>query len=556
VLRWLPSYERSSLTPDVIAGLTVWALLVPEALAYAAIAGVPAQYGLYAVPLALVGYVAFGTSRELFVGPSASVATMSATAVGAVAVSGTPASSYIALTAALSLVVGAMYVVLGIAKAGFIARFFATPVLAGFIIGLGIFIAVGQLPKLVGIEKPAGNTIAIFFETLGHVADWQWTTVLVGTVALAALFVIARRLPKVPGALLMVALSILAVKALGLGAHGVALVGDVPTGFEFVSWSSVSLHDLYELLPGAFAIVVVGYAQSVAIAKEYAARKHYAIDPNQELVAYGAANIGAGVLQGLTVTGSLSKSAAAEQAGGRTPMLLIVTAALVVLTTLVLAGAFADLPEAVLAAIVIQAVWGMMNPGPLVRLRRARFGEFWLGLGALLGVIVVDIPVGVVVGVTLSFVLLIHRLGHPNVAVLGRPRSGVAYGDIDRDDDCEAVPGLLILRFEAPLVFANADIFTDELRSRVEAASPRPRAVILDCEAIADVDTTGDDALRGLHEHLATHEIGLLLARVNDNVREFMRRDGVLARIGDDNVFPRIQDAVAAAAGRAVVTKA
>lgn len=261
LLAWLPDYQRAWLRRDALAGLTVWALLVPEAMAYAAIAGVPVQYGLYAVPLSLLGYVIFGGSRQLFVGPSASVATISAATVGSVIAANAAPSEWVALTAAVALMVGVIYVALGVARMGFVARFFAKPVLDGFIIGLGLYIAVGQLPKLVGIEKPSGDTVRVLVETVAHVGSWQWTTVAVGAAGLAALFALSRFVPKAPGALIVVLASILAAKGLDLTSHGVKLVGEVPTGFSFTSWSSVSAERLVDLLPGAFAIVIVGFAE-------------------------------------------------------------------------------------------------------------------------------------------------------------------------------------------------------------------------------------------------------------------------------------------------------
>lgn len=546
VLTWLPHYDRRSLRPDTIAGLTVWALLVPEALAYAAIAGVPVQYGLYAAPLALVGYVLFGSSRDLFIGPSATVAAMSAVVVGGVAASGATQSTYVALTAALALLVGALYIVLGLLRAGFIARFFAKPMLAGFIIGLGLYILIGQLPKLMGIAKPNGNTVQVLLETVEQIGDWQWTSVGLGIAALAVLFALPRYAPRVPGALAVAVLAILAATAFDLDGHGVALVGDIPTGYDFVSWSGVRLDDVYDLIPGALAIIVVGYAQSVAIAKEYAARKHYAVDANQELIAYGAANLGAGALQGFTVTGSLAKSAAADQAGGRSPVLLLVAAALVVLTSLVLAGLFERLPEPVLAAIVIHAVAGMIDVSKLARLWRAAPAEFWLAAGALLGVVVFSILAGVVIGVALSFMLLIHRLDHPHIAQLGVRPDGRTFADAERALDAAPVPGALIVRFEAPLMFANAEIFADDLRARIASSSPPPAVLILDMQAVSEVDTTGADGLAQLSAELDGLGMRLLLARTNGSVRDFLRRAGAV-RDGDHVFFATVHDALDAA---------
>ena len=545
-LAWLPEYQREWLSRDTMAGLTVWALVVPESMAYAAIAGVPVQYGLYSVPLALLGYAIFGGSRHLFVGPSATVASISAVAVGSVAVGGDP-SSFIAMTAALALMTGVLYLICGFVRLGFVARFFASPVLDGFIIGLGVYIAVGQFPKLVGIEKPAGDTVAIFLKTIGEIGSWNTTTVVVGALALGALFAIAHYWPKLPGALIVVVASILAVRAFDLGSHGVALVGNIPTGFSFVSWSSVTADDLYHLVPGALAILIVGFAQSVAIAKVYAAQERKRLDANQEMIGYGAANIGAGALQGFTVTGSLSKSAAAEEAGGRTPLLLAVTAVLTLLTILVLAGLFEKLPETVLAAVVIHAVWGMLDFSKLARLWRAHIGEFAPAIGAFAGVVVIGILPGVLIGVALSFMLLIHRLDHPHIATLGRRSDGRAFGEVGDDEDVTEVPGVLVLAFDAPLIFANAEIFTDEITERINVAEPPPHTLVLDCEAMANIDTTGSQALRGLVDSLSEQGIDLALARVCAPVREFLRRDGTAAVVGEDAIFLTIRDAVPAA---------
>jgi len=422
-------------------------------------------------------------------------------------------------------------------------------VLDGFIIGLGLFVAIGQLPKLVGIHKPSGDTVRIFVETLAHIGSWDRWTVAVGVLGLAALFGLARYAPKVPGALVVVVAAILAARLFHLESHGVAVVGNIPTGFHFVSWSGISWHDLYELLPGALAVVVVGFAQSVAIAKAYAAKYHYPVDANQELIGYGAANLGAGALQGYTVTGSLSKSAAAEEAGGKSPVLLLVASGLVVLTILVLAGLFENLPETILAAVVIHAVSGMIDFSKLTRLWRAHTTDFWPALGALLGVVVMGILPGVLIGVALSFGLLIRRLDHPHVAILGRNRTGELYREVGTHSGYAEVPGALIHRFEAPLIFANAQIFTDGVHDRLAAADPPPRALVLDFAAIADVDTTGSQALRDLRSEF-DGRTSLLLARVNATVRETLRADGTLAAVGEDHVFATVRDAVAALEAR------
>jgi SulP family sulfate permease len=545
---WLPSYRRAWFKADVLAGLTVWALVVPESMAYANIAGVPVQYGLYSVPLAVLGYAIFGSSRQLFVGPSSTVAALSAATIAPVAIA--TGANPVVLTATLALIVGGLYVVGGLFRLGFIARFFAKPVLDGFIVGLGIFIAVGQLPKLVGVEKADGNTIRQFVSVIGELDTWDWLTVAVGVASLAVLFLLARFAPKVPGALVVTVLTIFVTQVFDLAQHGLAIVGPVPTGFTFVPWTGVTWDGFVDMLPGALGILVVGFAEGVAIAKAYAEKYEYRIDPNQEMLAYGAASIGAGALQGYTVTGSLSKTAAADTAGGKTPMTLAVVSLMVLLTILLIAGVFEQLPEAALAAIVIAAVYGMIDFRKMRRLWNARVVDFWLSVGALAGVLVLGILPGILVGVALSLVLFVHRLDHPHTARLGRSREQADYGDVDEHPDFAEIPGVLILRFDAPLIFANADAFGDAIDDALVRALERNdaplRAVVLDLEACFEIDVTGVDALLRVVRLLDQEGIELHVARAKAPVRAVLEHLGATTTIGIANLHSTIASAVAA----------
>ncbi|WP_269204034.1 SulP family inorganic anion transporter [Nocardioides sambongensis] len=451
----------------------------------------------------------------------------------------------IVATAVLALLVGAIYILFGLLRLGFVARFFAKPVLDGFIIGLGLFIAIGQLPKLVGIDKPDGNTVMIALRTVADLGSWQGATVLTGGVALAALFLLARFAPRLPGALIVAAAGIVAVQVLGLTDDGVEVVGDIPLGFDLVAWSGVDLDLVWDLVPGALAIVLVGFSQSVAIAKAYGAKGGYRVDANQEMIGYGMANVGAGLLQGFTVTGSLSKSAAAEEAGGRTPIVLVTTAILVVPTVLFAAGLFRDLPEPVLAAIVIHAVSGMLDPSGPRKLWRGHRNELILALGALLGVVLIGIPAGVLVGVGLSFALLIHRIDHPHVAELGRTGDG-DYRDLLRDPSARRLPGVLIYRFDAPLVFANAETFADDVDAAVSTAQTAPHSVILDFSTISEVDTTGMASLVDLCRRLRTRGVGLIIADPTGPVWALMSANGVTDVIEEQNIHHTVERAVAA----------
>jgi sulfate permease, SulP family len=537
IAAWRRGYQGAWVVPDGVAGLTVWALLVPEAMAYASVAGVPVQYGLYSVPLAVLGYALFGGSRELFVGPSSTVAVLAASTVAPLAASGSDA--YIALIASLSILVGVLYVVLGLFRLGFVARFFAKPVLDGFIIGLGIFIAVGQLHKVVGLPSVSGDTIEKAWNVVRHVGDWSLTTTAVGAGALVLLFGLERISKKIPGAIIVVVIGLIVSQAADLTTHGVEVVGNVPSGFSFVPWSSVTLDDVISMVPGALGIIVVGFAQSIAITKALAADSGEKVNANQEMVGYGMASIGAGLLQGYTPTGSLSKTAAARQAGAKSPVAYLTAGGLVVVTVLFLTGLFEQLPEAVLGAIVIHAVSGMIDFGKLTALRAAKTPDFWAALGALAGVIVLGILPGLAIGIGLSLVLFVHRLDHPHTAVLGRLPDG-RFADTTLDPNARTTDGVLVYRLDAPLIFANSDVVVDDLQTRARSV----HRIVLDMETVYEIDTQGAEALERLARDLSDKGVTLVLARPHAPVRELLERLQVTDTFGPDGVFATVEAAV------------
>jgi high affinity sulfate transporter 1 len=520
---WVVGYQTRWLGRDGVAGLTLCALVVPEAMAYATIAGVPAQYGLYSVPLAVLAYAWLGSSRRLFVGPSSTIAALTATVVAPLAAAGS--DQYVVLAATLSLLTGVVYLVMAGLRMGFISRLFAEPVLDGFVVGLGVYIAVGQLPKLVGVEKPEGTTLQQLGQVLAEPGEWSVPSVAVGVGALVALFALHRAAPKVPAALVVVVVSILLVPALSLEESGVEVVGEIPAGFSFVPWEGLTLELVGSLLPGALAIVVVGFAEGLAVAKAYAIRDHSSVDANRELLALGAASIGSGALQGFPPAGSLSKSAAAESSGARSPLAFVVAAALVVLTVLLLTGLFATLPEPVLAAIVIHAVAGMIRPRSIWRLREVRVPDFWLALAAFLGVVLLEVMAGLIIGVVLSLVLLLQRLSTPRVAVLGRhPDRGIVA--IDANPGTLPVPHTVILRADGPLVFASIDPVVRELHDRTLGAEDVPRLVVLDFSSTSEIDVTAATALAGVVAQLRAAGIEVRFAGAHASVRNYARRVG------------------------------
>ncbi len=538
---WVSGYQRRWLVADALAGLTLWALLVPEAIAYASVAGVPAQFGLYSVPLALLAYAWFGSSQRLVMAPTSTIAALTATVIAPLAAAAT--DSYVLLTALLSLLVGVLYLLLAAFRMGFIARIFARPVLDGFIVGLGVYIAVGQLPKVVGVEKPEGNTLQQFAGLFREIPQWQLLTLLIGAGSFLALMLLEHVAPKVPAPIVVVVVSVALVATLDLEDRGVEVVGDIPGGFAMLSWSGVSLADVWSLLPGALGIVVVGFAQSLAIAKAYAAKEGTKVDPDRELLAYGAGAIGAGVLQGMPPSGSLSKSAATERAGARTAMAFVVSVALVVLTILFLTGLFVNLPEAALAAIVIHAVMGMITPLKIWGLRRVRVPDFWLALFAFLGVILIGVMAGILIGVVLSLVLLLARLGSPHTAVLGRhPDRG--FVDLAANPHAVPVPGVLVLRVDGPLVFASVDGALDDLRAAMDAAPEPPAVVVLDLSATYEIDVTAADALASLVQDLRQAGSEVRFARAHGPVRDYAARLGVPDLAGLAEPYPTVAAAV------------
>jgi len=546
ITAWLPSYEKEWLTGDIVAALTVWALLVPEALAYAGIAGVPVQYGLYAAPFALLAYAVFGSSRHMVFGPSAEGAAVSA-AVVAPLVAGGDQDRYLALTITLALMVGVIMIVLGLARMGFLAKFFAAPVLDGFIVGAAIFIAVGQLGKVFGIAAEGDNTFSKFADVFRQAGSWSWTTIAVGGGCLLLLFLLHRFVPKLPAALTIMVLAIILSSVLKFTDHGVSIVGEIPSGLPAWSLSGVGASDIWKLLPGALGLVVLCFAESLATAKVYATKYGYRLDPNLEMMSYGMANVGAGLFQGFAVTGSVSKTAANDAAGGKTELAMVFCSVLTLLTILFLAGLFKYLPEATLAAVVIHAVSRLIRFKELYRLYRMRKVDFALAFSAFLGVLIFGLLEGILIGVLLSLVLFIQRASSPHWAVLGVDGSGTRYGDLKEHADYRPIdPALIVFRFDAPLIFSNADEFCDTIMRLVDEAEPQPRTVIVDGEDMFDIDSTAADKLIDLAGGLANRDVALLLARVHAPTLEMMRREGVVDEVGEDHVFPTVDDAIRA----------
>jgi len=545
ILGWLPAYDRSFLRFDVIAGATVWGLLVPESIAYAGLAGLPPQAGLYTLLATLAAYAIFGTSRHLVAGATSAAAVLLASSVSDLGPAG--AAEYAADAAALVLICGGLFLVAGLLRLGFIAHFLSRPVMESFVFGLAIFVTVSQLPKLFGIDKGDGDTIAQFVHVLGHLGDTSGATLAVGAGSLALLFGAERFAPLLPGGLIALVLGIVVSGALGLSAHGVHVVGEVPSGLPTPSVPDVAAGDLPALLAAAAGMLLVIFSESLGAAETFATKYGYEVDPDQELIALGVANGGSGFLGGLAGGGSLSQSAVNEGAGARSEVSPLVAAALILVTVLVLTPLFKNLPEAVLAALIIHAVSHLWKFGALRRFYTVRQVEFWLGLATLVGVITIDVLPGLVIGVVAMVLLVVYIASRPRLAVLGRaPDLPGVYGDIERHPDYERIPGLLVLRPNAPLFYANAVPFRDRIKQLVGASDPPPRAVIIEAGGSDRLDITSAEMLAELITTLRSAGIEFALADVRQTLIHTARRSGLFAELGDDHIFHTVDEAVAA----------
>ena len=544
LLNWISHYRLSWLRNDLIAGLTVWAVMVPTALAYTGIAGVPLVIGLYTVPLALIGYALFGTSRSLVVGPDSATALLSAHTVGLLVARGSP--DYLALTSALALLVGLFFLGFGILRMGWLANFIAQPVMKGFIQGLALVTIMTQLPRMFGVGSVSGD----FFQRLWALAlelpNAHLVTTAVGLGSLLVLLSLTHFLPKFPAALITIMGAILTVTAFNLHERGVAIVGVMTTHLPPIGLPHLPSSHLAILVQGALAIVLLNYSESLGAAKAAALVTGEEIDPGQELVGLGMANLGSSLSSGFVVAGSLSQSAVSMNAGGKSQMAGLFHAIFIILTLLILMPLFKNMPYAVLGAIVVGAMIRMLDFGYFRRLSAVSTLELIISLAALLGVLVLGVLPGVALGVVLSLVVLIYQTSHPATAVLGKMPGQDVYRNILRRPEARTVPGLLIFRLDGDLFFANATYYAEQVRHAVREATKPVEEVLMDYETINFVDTTAADILVKLHAELAGEDITLCLARVRDSVRGMLRRMGVEAAIGADHMYDSITQGVRA----------
>ncbi len=543
ILSWVPGYQRSWLPLDVIAGLTVCAILVPEGMAYAELAGMPPETAFYAAPIALLAYAVLGSSRQLVVAVSSAIAIMSAATISGLAASGSV--EYAALTAALAILAGLVSIAAGALKLGRIAQFFSESVLIGFVFGLALLISIKQIPKLLGIEAHGDSALDLVRAIIPQVGETDLLTLAVGVAGIAGMIVLERRLPRVPAALVVLLASIAVSVAFGLESQGVKVVGTLPAGLRGPTLPGVGLDAVPLLLAGAVGIALVAFAEAIGPANEFAREHGGKIDPNRELIAIGASNTGAGLFTGFPIGSSLSKSAANDRAGARTPASLVTAAAATALVALFLTPLFEPLPEATLGAIVIVAVTGMMKVGKMRRLWDLRPIDFWLAMIALVGVLVVPTLEALAIAVVVSLGVLVWRASEGNMTFLGRAGGGLEPVDL-RTEPAAAIPGLLIVRPDEMLFFANVVAVRDGIVDAVAEMEPRPSVVMIDLSLTPEVDVPVVEALEDLHGRLSADGIELWLAGLRPDARELLGRAGTLAEIGGPAIHVRVLDGILA----------
>ena len=541
---WLRDYRRVDLRPDLAAGLTVGAMLVPQGMAYAQLAGLPPEIGLYSVTLPLFVYALLGTSRQLAVGPVAVVSLLTAAALAPIAAEGT--AEYLGAAALLALMVGAFTLVLGVARMGWVTNLLSHPVLVGFTAAAALIIGASQVKHVLGVQIPRTESFSTtVIELARSLGDVRGLTLLIGLVTIVALLLMKRWKGTFPAALAVVVVGVVVSVVAGLAERGVGVVGEVPGGLPGFALPSISSSLVGRLVPIALTITLVGYMESIAVAKVYARKNRYEVEPNRELVALGASNVAAGVIGGQPVTGGFSRTAVNAAAGARTPLASMVSAGLIALVLLFLTGLFTELPQAVLGAVVIVAVIGLFDVTEMRHITRVKGSDAAVMAITFVATLGLGVELGIAVGVLASLIVMGARVMNPHSAEVGRLPGSEAYRNIERFPEAERIPGIGILRIDVALNFANVTFLKKRL-AELDRTHPEGLChIVLDGAGINDLDASAESALSDL---VADHErrgITIHLANVKGPVRDVMVRSGLWMRL-TDRVHPSVHLAVTA----------
>ncbi len=547
ILTWLPGYQSGMFRGDLAAGLTVGVMLIPQAMAYALIAGMPPVYGLYAALVPLLLYGILGTSRQLGVGP---VAVVSLLVVAGVADLAEPGSTeYVQLAILLAFMVGVIQLLMGLLRMGFLVNFLSHPVITGFTAATALIIAFSQLHHLLGVSIESSKHIhTVLLQLFEKRAEIHPGTALFGLGAVALIYAIRKWQPRIPGALVVVVVGIVLVAVTGWDQRGIRIIGEVPSGLPSFALPMFGMDAVYGLLPMAFAISLVGFMESIAVAKSIHARhRNYRLDANQELVALGSANLGGSLFQAFPVTGGFSRSAVNDQAGAKTGMASIISALLIGLTLLFLTPLFYYLPNAVLGAIIITAVLGLIDTKEIRFLWGTQKEDFAMMAITFLVTLFLGIEEGILTGVVASLGVVIFHSSKPHVARLGQLPGTRVYRNLNRFGNAKERPDVLVFRYDAPLFYANADHFKESAESFIAQKGPELKLVVLDASGINSIDTTGIHALASLEKEMKGNGIQLRMSAVHGPVRDLMKKSRYF-KSGDEERLSHMEvhDAVVA----------
>lgn len=543
-LDWVKGYNRQQFQGDLSAGLTVGVMLIPQGMAYAMIAGLPPIYGLYSATLPLIIYALMGTSRQLAVGPVAMVSLLTASGISTLVEQGTDA--FIQYAIVLALMVGIIQFLLGLFKLGFLVNFLSHPVISGFTSAAALIIGISQLQHLIGVKLPRSHHIHVILnEAFKALPDINGLTLLIGLTGIALIIIMKKYFKSVPGQLVAVVFGILAVWGLGLTDYGVLILGEVPKGLPQMGVPIFNLELIQDLFPIALAISLVSFMESIAVAKAIQARhKNYKVIPNQELISLGLANIGGSFFQSFPVTGGFSRTAVNDQAGAKTGLAAIISAGLIILTLLFLTPLFYYLPKAILASVIMVAVFGLIDYKEAQHLWHSNKTDFAMLLATFVATLSLGIEQGIGIGVILSLTLLIFKTTRPHIAILGKVPHSRFYRNTDRFDDLEVRPDVLILRFDAQLYFANINYFSSKIDEFVEQKGKGLKMIIINAESINNMDSSAVKALEDMVMEYRAQGIEFAFASVKGPVRDAMSKAHLIEKIGENHFFMSIQDAI------------
>mgnify|MGYP001826066340 CR=1 FL=1 len=533
IVAWLRNYSRSDLGPDVIAGLTTAVMLVPQAMGYALLAGLPPIHGLYASVAPILLYAVFGTSRHLAVGPVAMDSILVAASVGAIAEVGT--EQYVLIAAAVGMMVGVIQAGLGFVRAGFLVNFLSRPVVAGFTAAAALIIAASQFGNLLGVNLPRTHHVhRVVWEALQSFSAWSWPTLAIGVLSIVALVTAKKRFPRFPTALGVVVIATVAVWALGLNDRGVAVVGEVPAGLPGFQIPSVDASVLTGLIPAAATIALVSFMEAISVGRTFAQAHRYDIYPNRELIALGFANLAGGATGGYPVAGGFSRTAVNARAGARTQLAALVTCGVVVLTLLFLTGAFYYLPKAALSAIIVAAVASLIDIQGAREVFHIKRTDFYLLLLTFVATLSLGIQWGILVGIGASVLLFLIRTTRPHFAVLGRVPQTQSYLNIARHPHAEALPGIILVRVDAQFYFGNVSFLKETVRRLVDESDVPVRYFVLEAAGVNDLDSAAAATLAELDEELESRGTKLVLTRIKGPVRDVLHRTGLLEKLASE----------------------